>query len=165
MKIIFGFSRPQKELPLSVLIRQVEKRLFSHAYMRLMDPIGLEVVFQASGLAVNLMSLTNFKAMEIIVEEYELEITDDQYQELWTYIISRLGVSYSILQLFSLLLYKLIGVKVYDNGETGEICSELAARTCTFLGKPVPGDLDYETPSDFREFCTNNLDKLTLSQI
>lgn len=165
MKIVFGFSRPQKELPLSILIQLVEKRPFSHAYVRLIDPTGLNVVFQASGLVVNLVSFANFQAVEVIVEEYELDVTDDQYKELWTYIISKLGTSYSITQLFSILLNKLTGLKIYDNGATKEVCSELAARTLTFLGKSVPGDLDYETPSDFNKFCASNLTKLTLSQI
>lgn len=159
MKIIFGFSTPKKERMLSKLIRSVEKRPFSHSYVRLEDPFGNDIIFQASGLAVNICSLKNFLEVERIVEEYEIEIDDSMELELWNYIISRLGVSYSILQLVWILIKKITGAEIGHNNDKAVVCSEESARVCVFLKRLIPDDLDYKTPSDFQKFCVQTMKK------
>lgn len=159
MKIIFGFSRPKKERILSKIIRSVEKRPFSHSYVRFNDPTGLDVIFQASGLAVNLCSIENFLQIETIVEEYEIEIDDSKIQSTWEHVVNQLGTPYSILQLFWILINKILGLEISHNNGNAVICSETSARFCIYLGILVPGDLDYETPSDFQKFCVKTMKK------
>lgn len=161
MKIIFGFSRPNTEKLLSKLIRWVDKRPFSHSYVRFSDPAGLDIIFQASGLAVNICSIENFLQIETIVEEYEIEINDCKEYDIWKYVINQLGKPYSIAQLFSILIKKIIGLEIGHNNDTAVVCSEESARFCIFLGFLVPGDIDYETPSDFQKFCFANMKKVS----
>lgn len=161
MMVVFGFARPKSEAILSKVIRWVEKRPFSHAYIRLIDPYSKQdVILQASGLSVNLILLDYFDQEEIRVEEFQVDVDDSKQLDVWNYVLSRLGISYSVLQLFRIGLKKLFGGSYGDNGEQAEICSELAARMCEYLGTPISGDLDYETPSDFEEFCVTHFKRI-----
>lgn len=160
MKIIFGFCTPKKERMLSKLIRSVEKRPFSHSYVRFEDPFGNDIIFQASGLAVNICSINNFLAVEQVVEEYEVEVDDVRKEVIWKYVVSRLGLSYSIMQLVWILVKKIIGLEIGHNNEKAVVCSEESSRFAIMLGLLVPGDLDYKTPSDFQKFCVANMKRI-----
>jgi hypothetical protein len=154
MKVVFGFSRPKKELPLSVLIRAVEKRPFSHVYVRFQEPSGVEMVFQASGLEVNLITYDHFKQFEQVIEEYELDGTGCDLA-IWEFVLGHLGVKYSVMQLVYIAIRKLTGFKTGHNGASEVVCSELAARLCDYMGVESSMDPDYVTPSDFQKFCQN----------
>src|ERR1039457_1974261 len=132
MKLVFGFSKAKGFDVLSKIIEIEEKRPFSHDYMRLSEPTGVEVVFQATGLAVNLDSFDGFRTVETVVEEYEIELTGPQYLNVWHYILGKLGAPYSIMQLVRILIKKLTGIKLGNDGQS-EICSELATQMCEFL--------------------------------
>lgn len=157
MRLIFGFSKPKSEAILSTLIRKIEKREFSHAYIRLVEPAGNEVIFQASGLSVNLLLASKFDEIEDIIEEYELILPNP---DIWSYILSKLGTPYSIVQLFRIFIYKISGIKIGRDGVSREICSELVARLCFDMGISIPGDLDYTTPSDLQKFCAATMKRV-----
>lgn len=161
MKIVFGFSRPKQERVLSKLIRCIEKRDFSHSYVRLSDPSGLDIIFQASGLAVNLCLAENFRKDETIVEEYEITLDDSSKEVVWEYVMDQLGKPYSVNQLIWILIKKVFGIRLSHNDDDSVICSENSARLAIFVGLMVSEDLDYETPSDFQKFCALNMKKVS----
>lgn len=157
--VIFGFSKPVNFNLLSAAIEAVEKRPFSHCYVRFKEPVSQkDVVFQASGLVVNMCLFETFRTEHIPVEEFELPVTDSEFAALWNEVLSELGVSYSVLQLIYILINKLVRTKTGD--APGEICSKLAAQVSTILGLPVSGDLSYETPSDFEKFCSQHMQRV-----
>lgn len=149
--LIIGFSRSKSPWKVgSQAIQLSEKRDFSHAYIRYTCTLtGVDVVAQASHSYVNEMNFDIFKEHNIVVEEYELPCTENDYISVLKFIRTNLGVDYSKLQIFFLAIKKLLRfeVKVY-NRDKQFICSEFAARICEITGIRVPTHLDYFTPSD-----------------
>lgn len=160
MQIIFGFSKITNFNLLSRIIMLVSKRPFSHSYVRLEDPTSKSsIVFQASGLVVNLIEYSNFCLKETVIEEYAQEVTQDQLHEAIKYMFQQSGTNYAVLQLFLDLFYIIFKIKLPFRS-TGEVCSEQSARMARLIGLKVPGDLSYYTPSDFQEFCAANMRKI-----
>lgn len=158
-KIVVGFSRSKSIWKIgSKIIQEVEKRDFSHVYIRYSCPTtGVEVVSQASHGYVNEVSFEIFKDQNIVVEEYELSCTRDQFKELLTFIQKNKGKDYSRMQLVLIGIKKILHVQLneFENRDAAYICSEFAARVLQMIGEPMPKDLDFVTPSDFREIIIN----------
>lgn len=111
------------------------------------------MVFQASGLQVNLVSYAQFCTVDTPVEEFSVELADSDHALIVKWALNRLGVSYSVLQLFRILFYKLTRLKIGGDGAK-EICSELVTQLCQFLGlEPATVDADYSDPAAFEAFC------------
>lgn len=150
-KFIIGFSRNRSPLKIgSKIIQEVEKRDFSHAYIRYIFPIsGLWVVAQASHGYVNEVSWELFKQDNIVVEEYEITCTEQHYIDMITFIQSNKGKPYDKLAIICIAVKKLFHFELnVRNRDAGFICSEFSARICGIVGIEVPKELDYETPSD-----------------
>lgn len=153
-KIIIGFSRAKSPWAIgSTLIQVSEKRNFSHAFIKYEDPItGLIMVSQASHGMVHDCYIDEFLKANIIVEEYEIDCTDDQWLDFYTFNRKNQGVKYSTTQLFGLAVVKLFHIKLwFSNGDKEFICSEWAGRVCSILNKPMPNSLDDMTPSHLRQ--------------
>lgn len=149
MKIYIGFSRPVKWTLFARLIARVEARPYDHCYVRFQEPANDWMIFQASGLFVNLFSLSRWSTINVSVKEYEIDITKEQYDILWKYIKSTLGVPYNLKEDFGILLMKIFKMKTnpYSAGMSAEICSKLAATVCQILGINIPPDLDTIDPT------------------
>jgi hypothetical protein len=151
-KIVIGFSRSKSPWKIgSQFIRAVEKRDFSHAYIRYTCPItNVEIVAQASKGFVNQMSFNIFKEHNIITEEYELDCTEQEFVDILTFTNNNLGQKYSFSQIVLIGIKKLFKFELPINNKDDEfICSEYTARVCDIKGVRVPTYLDYFTPSDF----------------
>lgn len=162
MNIIIGFSKPRRSTILSKLIAKVEAREFSHAYVRFNCPlVNVPLVFQASGMSVNLVSANRFFKKSESVLEYILPINDAQLKLFWVFMGDNLGVSYSIKQLVQILWFKVSGKRGKANGSTGYICSELAANLLTYFKVAPIENLDYVTPSDLEKICAKHLERVS----
>lgn len=159
--IIFGFSKPVKRTILSALISKIERREFSHVYIRFAEPIlGLDMVFQASGLSLNLLTFAEFNKHSKPVEEYELPVTMDEFLLFWAQMLHSLGKPYSVKQLLRILCNKVFGLQSVGDAENAQICSEAAARMAMLFHIEVDYDLDYITPSDFNKLCKLKLQRV-----
>lgn len=151
-KIYIGFSYHKGSL-LSSTIKFVECSDYSHVYIRKESKYG-EYVYQASGLQVNFMNIDIFKANNVIVEEYEFEISDYKKEAILSFFIKYAGAPYQLKSLFELLaiiLGRRFGLTFNFKGEGDQefICSELGALFSEIiLGIDVPGTLDFVTPKD-----------------
>ncbi len=166
MKITIGFSRRNKFAIGSWLIAESEKRPYSHAYIRFRLPeVNEEMIFQASKGSVNLIHIDRFKEHNIIVKEYDIIIDRSIFFKFYKFVAQNLGKKYSKSQILWLTLAKLLQIKkwpsrIYDiikNGESEEICSELALRVFELLGYRLPENVDVEqfTPSDLDELLSS----------
>jgi hypothetical protein len=137
-KIYVGMSSPTGKFePFAWLIKIVESRPYDHAYIRIQEPVENEyVIFQASKEMVNLYNKDIWQSLNTPLKEYEIDITDDQYAVLWNFIFANLGIPYSLLEDFGILLMKIFGLtkNIFDNGMSAEFCSELCANVCKILG-------------------------------
>jgi len=151
MRYRIGFSRSAVSFPIvSDLIRKIEKRPYSHAYVRMVDPyIGSDIIFQASGKIVNRCNYDIFQTHSRTVKEYEIECSDEEFKETYTWLSAQLGKPYSRTQMFWLSVKKLFHVSgKVDNGDSEFVCSELAAKALKIKRIILPPQEDEITPSD-----------------
>jgi len=151
MSYRIGFSRSALAVPwLSDLIRKIEKRPYSHAYVRMTDPYNArDVVFQATGAGVNKCNFDIFTGHNLPVKEYEINCTEAEFKEIWTWLSDKLGIPYSRMQIFWIFVKKVFRVSGKTRNGDGEfICSELAAKTLKIKGIQLPKYEDEITPSD-----------------
>lgn len=160
MIITIGFSRAKSKFALyGKAIQAIEKRPYSHAYTRYTDPrSGLEMVFQAAHGSVNLCNYDLFLEHSIVEKEYKLECTEDQFNDLWCFMMKMQGIKYGWLQAVGMFLNKLIHIEnPFKDDLSTEVCSELAARVCSILKIPIPNDFDDITPSNLDTILGNNI--------
>ena len=132
-KIIIGFSRPKAFFePFSWLIRLAYWSPISHVYIRF-ELNGMPVVFQASGLKINLVSDVLFDSVEDIYKEFTLPIAEDKKKALIHFAINQLGKPYNVLGIFGMALVRigqLLGIKInspFPYNGSSDFCSELVA--------------------------------------
>lgn len=151
MKIIIGFSRAKSPWKIgSKVIQLVEKRPFSHAYMKYTSSYTkVDLVSQASHGMVNCFNYDIFLEDNVVVEEYEFECSDEQFKVIKTFIDSNIGKPYSRMQLVWIGVKKILHIQPkIENGDAAFICSEWAKRICEVAGIIIKSEDDYITPSD-----------------
>src|SRR6266403_3720707 len=150
MKTVYiGFSSPisGKFSPFAWLIKKIESRSYDHVYIRFPEPVySSYLIFQASKLMVNLYNPKIFANENSVVKEYSMELTDDQYNKLWSFVLENLGIPYSLLEDFGILLMKVFKIKQpFNSGMSAQFCSKLGANVCILLGINIsesPGSID-----------------------
>lgn len=154
-----GFSS-HKSSAFSWLIRTCTKSKVSHAYARLQTQYDQDVIFQASGLVVNMVGEVEFERKAVNVEEYDVPLTEEQYNRAMNMTISELGKPYSIKQVFGflyVLTMRNLGKKVsnpFSDGTHAYVCVELIA---DMLGL---SNAESMTPEDLRRWCEENAFKV-----
>lgn len=158
MKITIGFSRARSKLALgSKVIQLVDKRDYSHCYIKYNHPVtGLTIITQAAHGFLNQFSLGIFLLDNVIVKEYEFNVTKDQYIAMLSYIHLNLGRKYGYFELVKIAIKKLFKIQVdRGDGDKTYICSEFAARICEILNILPTESRDYLEPSDLDTLLTN----------
>lgn len=154
--ITVGFSRAKEWYKIgSVIIKEAEKRDYSHAYLKYTCPITGEImVAQASHGYVNEVNYKEFLKHNVVVEEIDFKTDDKQFISIMKFIKERQGIKYSTLQVLAISVKKLFHIKLdYNNGDNQYICSEFIIKALQILN-PLLGkdwDLDYVTPSDLKK--------------
>jgi hypothetical protein len=152
-RLIIGLSRPTTWKPFSWAIQTALNTDYDHAYIQLEFPeYGRDIIFQASGLEVNFMSLDIFNSKETITNEWAVEVTDKQYIQIMNFFFSVVGRPYSIMDIVAIALFKIFGKKLLrGDGEKAFICSELVGYTMILAGimkKEDEKSMDYFMPTD-----------------
>lgn len=132
-KLTVGFSSHKKGL-LSWLIRLCLGTKYSHVYIKFRsESLDLNIIYQASGLAVNMVAEEFFLRKNNVVAEKEFELSEEKYKKMIRFAISKCGTPYSTIQLFGMAWIQtcaLFGFKVrnpFPNGRADYICSEAVA--------------------------------------
>jgi hypothetical protein len=151
--VTFGFSANKDCKPFSVAIQLIEKRPYSHVYIKYVDELtGDAMIFQASHGDVNLISESKFLQDNMILEEYEMNVSEEIYLRIRKKMNSLLGLKYSILQILNIMVQKIFkskDIKLVVNGDKQFICSELGFVILEEARPEVIADQDSVTPSDF----------------
>lgn len=171
MEIYIGFSKSTKTFAIgSWLISEVEKRQYSHAFIRYSCPItGEPMAFQASHGLVNEMHLDIFLQKNKIIKEYSLQIDFNKFLEFYKFVKTNMGKEYSVFQLISIGIKKIFAFSRYpkyiysliQNGTSEYICSEIAACVCmlvndTLRAALIDTQIDEITPSDLESILIEN---------
>jgi len=147
--VTIGFSRSKKIM--SKLIRWFTTSGVSHVYIKRSTPHVDPnfIVYQASGLLVNVENYDHFLTHAEPIKEFEMVLSDDKYAEAEAFLLRELGKPYSILQLLGMLwviLCRRFGARVknpFRDGDHSYICVELVAKLLGIQGaeEMTPQDL------------------------
>lgn len=167
--LIIGFSKPKKLSLHGWIIEKIDGTLFDHAYIKFnLDKIQRDIVFQSIAIGVQLVSKSHFEGLCKPVEEYELDITEDQFISMFQFCIDKAGKPYGLLDVIGLgiskLLYK-IGIKKsnpFYEGDANYFCSQIVMQ-CLNIIDPIRFNLnaDNTSPSDLN----NLLKQLNITRI
>lgn len=161
--ITIGFSKPKtKFVPLSWIIRAFMGTKYSHIFLEIpLENLNRKLIFQASGTKVNFISRSSFEKDHLVVTEFSIDISDDQFKKLMQNAVDLVGEPYSMLQLVNTAIYRLFKINLFDNKIKGWDCSKLvAAMLSTKLGITIETDLDVVTPKDiFKVLINMKMDK------
>lgn len=131
--LVVGFSRPRSWFePFSWLIRLAYWSPISHAYIRF-ELDGIPVVFQASGMKINLISQSMFDSVDLPYKEFILPIAEDKKKALIQFAINQLGKPYNIWGILGMAVVRmgqLVGIKInspFKYNGSSDFCSELVA--------------------------------------
>lgn len=154
--LIIGFSTSNRCL--ARLIRWMTRSSVSHVYICIpVTKHSVNLIFQASGLAVNMESSVNFMEHSKIVREIAVPLSLEQEEELMAFVFDTLGKPYSLLQLVGMIWVigcKSVGLRVknpFRDGDHSYICVELVAKLLKLKGA------EEMTPQDLLEWCDANL--------
>lgn len=153
-KIIVGFSKHPGSF-LSWLIRAITKSKVSHVYSRV-NTGSMELIYQASGLTVNYTAIPVFLEKNVVIEEYEIEVSDEQFDAAKKIRQSQVGKPYSVIQLIGfawVLGCRKFGKTVknpFGNGPHAYVCCEIIADSIGLANG------ESMTPEDFRRWCAEN---------
>lgn len=135
--VYIGFSSPTTWFqPFADLIRWIEARPYDHVYIRFQEPATKQwIVFQASKEMVNIYNKDIFQQQNTTIKEYEISINLQEYSSLWLFVLQNLGIPYSLLEDFGIVLMKIFKLKAqpFNQGLSAEFCSKLGANVCELL--------------------------------
>ena len=159
MKIVIGASRKSTGLMIGSEVIQLWMGTdYSHVYVRwYLDDQEREIVYQASHGSVHYQSLNNFTKDNVIVKEFVLDISCQQFKNMSQKCIDLAGQSYSILELAQIFVSGFTSAKFAD--QQGYICSELIGELLVDLGYNFNKPNYLLTPKDIIETLEKNLIK------
>jgi hypothetical protein len=157
-----GFCKPQSFTPFSWLIMWAYSIPYDHVYVKIEFPeYSRTVVYQASSVAVNFETLSVFTANVSVVDEFQVQISDESYAKLIQFAFDNVGKPYGYLECVGLGLVKLASVfgKTIKNplgsNQTTYVCSQLAGCILEdFAGANLPVDLSDITPKDVFDYLS-----------
>ena len=165
-KIVVGFSRPKKWKPFAWLIMVGYGIPYDHVYVRMhSDSYERDIIYQASKSMINFMGTTVFEADNIIVKEFQVDISTENKKALMQFAIDNAGKPYSIKEAVGLAWVRinaLFGRKItnpFKDGTNGYVCSVLADYILDhYTTVKVPGDFEDADPRFLYDYLDSYLD-------
>lgn len=131
-KIKIGFSRPIKWKMFAWLIMKAYRINYDHVFISLNSAkYERELIYQASHTKVNFIGRILFLQDNLIIKEFEIDVTPENYKALMQFAIDNVGKPYGIKEAIGLGIVRLaeiFGKKIKNPfGDSGRtyICSEL----------------------------------------
>lgn len=162
-KIIVGFSRPKKWKPFAAAIMSGYGINYSHVYVKIRsEKYDRTLIYQASQSVVNFVGSVFFDTDNIVVEEFELDISAEGKIKLMQFAIDKAGTPYGMKEAIGLgyvRICQLFGIKKknpFSDGEHTYVCSGLVAQILkeNFDMKNI-SDTDDFTPKDVYMLLTS----------
>ena len=149
--IIVGFSRPIKWKPFAWAIMKSYGTNYDHVYMKFhSDSLQRDIIYQASSVMVNFMSTSVFTSNNVIVKEFPVQVSDDNYTKLMQFCVDNAGKPYSLKEVLGFACTVIVGwfgkkiANPFKSGTDEFVCSVLA-------GYILDNYTDNKTPGDFEE--------------
>jgi hypothetical protein len=133
--LVVGFSKPNKFTLHGWLIEKIDGSQFDHAYLRFkLDKINRNIICQSIDVGVQLVSEAQFATKSTPVQEYQLDLTDEQFISMFQFCIDNAGKMYSLLGVIGEGIVRIAGKfgktisNPFDSNEKTYFCSELVAQ-------------------------------------
>lgn len=171
-KITIGFSRPKKWKPFAAAIMAVYGIPYDHVYVKFWsEKFQRSLVYQASSVMVNFMGYEYFESQNIIVKEFEFDMSDEDMLEMIQYAIDSAGKPYGTMSALGLAVVRIaevFGKKIknpFGDGDKTYICCELASYVLEkYVHRQIPFDLDLVSPKDLYVFLSDETNILLPKQ-
>lgn len=129
--LIIGFSTGRT--PVAAAIRLAQGTKYSHVYIRtISNSWGRSFVYQASGTKCNIITYQRFLKHADVIKEFEIQVSEDVYQEIVGGAMDLAGEDYGIFQLVGLSMVlavrALTGIRIRNPFKKGFVCSEMVAK-------------------------------------
>ena len=162
-KIVVGFSRPKKFKAFAWLIMKGFGTPYDHVYIKFhSDSYDRDIIYQASKMMINFMGGKLFNDENIVVKEFDIEITPDSKKAMMQFAIDNAGKPYSMKEIFGLAWVKInswFGRKIPNplrDGNDAYVCSVIATYILeNYAGKDIPGDFEDVTPKDLYDYLSS----------
>lgn len=149
-KIIIGCSKNQ--LIGSKVIQWYMNTNYSHVYVRwYLSSQDRDIVYQASHGMVHFCSLEHFTRDNVIVKEYSIELTDEQFVKFSRKCVDLAGEKYSKLELLQIIIRDISNDTISFSDQPGYICSELMCELLEDLDIKLNKPKYLVTPKDIVE--------------
>ena len=155
MKFYIGASEPNHWKPFAQLIKWYSRKSYSHTYIRYQDNFTKQyLISESSKGEAHKIGLSKWYLSNTILEEYEIEVSEEILRAILTRINNRLQASYSERNIVGIPFYDLaeylgsgflmgLITKLFADGIDSTICSESTAFTLGLLG------IKFNRPNDF----------------
>ena len=151
--ITIGFSKPQVFKFYAWLIMKCDRATFDHAYLKFhSDSLDRDIIYQAVGKGVQFIGKLQFEKHSKAIEEYRLNIEENNYTTMMRFCVDNAGISYGFKEVLGLALVKLCAkfgkhiANPFNQGAKEEFCSEIVSR-CLNEAKPDEFNIDAENIS------------------
>lgn len=119
------------------------------------------MIYQASGLQVNFMGVQYFDLYEIPIQEFRVQLGDDEYRRFMVWAIDNAGAPYSLKQALGILLVRLFNLRKnpLSADKKAWVCSELAGYVLSEFAKTEisNSELDVAGPKAIFDICQKYL--------
>lgn len=158
-RITIGFSKPKNRFfPIfSWIIRLYEKTPYSHVFIRLhMEEINREVVFEAVGPHVRMVTVSEWQSKAEEVASFSLDISHSNYISILQYCIDHQAEGYGIMQNVGVIIADLFNLK-HNLFTTGMNCSEFIYNILKCQGYHLEKNKNLITPKDIFNLLNKTL--------
>lgn len=149
--LIVGFSKPKSKFAIfGRLIMLYSRTPYSHCYISFPD---VELISQASKGMVNFMNKDVFLEHNVIVKEFDIPVSDVQFQQVKRYAMKTAGKKYSFLQILGILIADLLRLdrNPLDMNKQTFVCSEYLGQIFKMLSIKINKHISLVTPKDIYE--------------
>lgn len=162
--ITVGFSKAKGFSPYGWLIMVGLNIPFSHVYIKIHSmKYDRDLIYQASSTMVNFMSPAIMDSEHVVVKEFVLPISDENYIKMMQFAIDNAGKPYGIKEVVGMAIvrvFQIFGKKIknpFKDGGNTYVCSELVGTIVNeFLNGKIPGDQDDFTPKEVYDYLSKN---------
>lgn len=158
-KLIVGFSRPKTLKLFAWLIMKAYDTPYDHVYIKFhSDTYERDIIYQASKLMINFMGTALFEEENLIIKEFELDISMENKKKLMQFAIDNAGKPYSMREVLGLGLVRiseLLGNKIknpFRDGTKAYVCSVLADYICINYTDHGLKDFEDVSPKDLYDY-------------
>lgn len=151
--IIIGFSHPAKFSLHAWLIEKIDGAPFDHAYLKFhSDTYNRDIIYQSNWRGVEFIGAILWSSTTTPVQEFPMQVSDDNYTKMMQFCIDNSGISYSYLGVLGEGIRELaakFGWSInnpFNQTQTTEFCSQIVTN-CLNIADPTQFNLNADNIS------------------